>query len=229
MKQNHSELSDAEVIFGLQRNDRSVEKSFYLSCKSYFTSRKGAVIHLHNGAREDKDIFQDSFMNLWKEIQVKRIYVRDNHAWRIDRHGQGRQMTASLMTYLMSIAKNKNLEEIREQEIYGAKIPDVPNVPDMPEDEKLKNNRSWDTEPEPFTRDWIVWQCVRNLPPRCKEILTLFYYECRSLDEILKIRNENQSKDGLKTGKSKCLKNLTEKVSEQFNRYHLKPYRHEQG
>jgi len=206
------ELSDPEVIEGLQHNDVAVERSFYLSCQRYFKDRHSGVFDFKGGAKDEQDLFQDSFLKLWQEIQTRQIYVRDNYAWRIDRNGNDRKMSASLRTYLLSIAKYKNYELIREEEIY---VPERINASDR-EDE----------QPEQYTSEWIVEMCVNALPPRCKEILTLFYYEGKSLDEILAIREENQSKLGLKSGKSKCMKSLKDKITEEFERHNLKPYSH---
>lgn len=207
---SQTQLSDKEVIEGLQQCDRSVERSFYLSCQRYFNAIHSRVLDTRSGAQEAQDIFHDSFSMLWREIQIRRIYIRDNYAWRTDRSGNDRIMSASLKTYLMAIAKYRNYELLREEEIY---VSGDTNLPDKPEEEADEN-----------TSEWIVGQCVNMLPPRCKDILTLFYYEGKSLDEILSIRNENQSKDGLKTGKSKCIKSLKEKILSQFKLYNLKPY-----
>ncbi len=212
MARNYTELTDAEVIDGIQSNNAVIEKEFYLSCKSYFIDRRMGVLDFKGGAQEEMDLFQDSFLKLWQEIQTRRIHIRDNYAWRTDKSGNNRKMSASLKTYLMAIAKYKNYELIREEDIY---VQEQTNISDRADD-----------EPEEFTREWIVEQCVNGLPQRCKEILTLFYYDGKSLDEILALRRENQSKDGLKTGKSKCMKTLKEKITEQFNRYNLKPCYH---
>lgn len=210
------DLTDAEVIEGIQSNNGSVEKTFYLSCQKYFKERRAGVFDHKSGAQEAQDLFQDSFLMLWQEIQARRIYVRDNYAWRTDRSGKNRKMSASLKTYLMAIAKYKNYELLREEEIYVAEPANAPDTPNTLEEEA-----------DEYTSEWIVEQCVNTLPPRCKHILTLFYYEGKSLDEILAIRNENQSKDGLKTGKSKCMKTLKEKILNQFKLYNLKPYGYE--
>lgn len=207
-----TELSDTEVIEGLQHNDISVERSFYLSCQRYFKDRRSGVFDFKGGAQDEEDLFQDSFLKLWQEIQARQIYVRDNYAWRIDGNGNDRRMSASLKTYLLAIAKYKNYELIREEEVYA---PEQASIADREED-----------TPEEFTSEWIVEMCVNTLPPRCKEILTLFYYENKSLDEILEIRNENQSKDGLKSGKSKCMKSLKDRISAEYERRNLKPYCH---
>lgn len=206
-------LSDLEIIKGLQVCDKKIEESFYLSCRRYFIARRfGVLAAVHTGAREPQDLFQDSFLKLWQEIQARRIFVCDNYTWRIDKEGVGRRMSATLKTYLMAIAKYKNYENIREEEIY-------------------ENNESFgvdiiDEEPEDDLIRWIVTRCVNQLPDRCKEILTLFYYENKSLDEILAIRKENQSKDGLKTGKSKCVKNLRDKISRDLEQHNIKMYSH---
>ncbi len=208
-----TDLTDIEIIEGLQNNDEFVEKSFYISCRKYlFNFRSGVFDFNRKGAREPQDIFQDSFLALWQEIQEHRIYVRDNYAWRIDRQGVSRRMSATLITYLMAIAKNKNFENIREEEIYGETTAGL--------------NESIDEHPEENYRRWIVIQCVNKLPNRCKEILTLFYFEKKSLDEIMSIRKENQSKDGLKTGKSKCMKSLKELITKQLELNKLKPLSH---
>lgn len=209
-KSKNNDLTDAEVIVGLQSNDREVEQSFYLACQRYFKERRGGVFDSGKGAKEAQDLFQDSFLLLWQEIQARRIYVQDGHVWRTDRAGNQRKMSASLMTYLMAIVKYKNYELLREADIY---MSDPVTLPDTPEEEADSN-----------TSEWIVAQCIAMLPQRCKEILTLFYYEGKSLDEILAIREENQSKDGLKTGKSKCMKSLKAKILAQFKLYNLRPH-----
>lgn len=72
-------------------------------------------------------------------------------------------------------------------------------------------------------RERTVYSCVLELPPRCKEILTMFYYDGLSLDEIMEERGEkNISKNGLKTAKYKCMENLKAKVKNSFARLKLK-------
>lgn len=207
-KKDNKVLTDTEIIEGLQDNDKKIENLFYLSCRSYFVERRsGIFVFEQNGAREPQDIFQESFLKLWQEIQSRRIFIHNNYAWRIDKNGVGRKMSASLKTYLMAIAKYKNYENIREEEIYADEPTTFTEIESDESDEDFRN--------------WIVTQCVNNLPDRCKDILTLFYYENKSLDEILSIRKESRSKDGLKTGKSKCIKTLRERISKEFEHYNL--------
>ena len=61
------------------------------------------------------------------------------------------------------------------------------------------------------------------MPPRCKEILTMFYYDNMSLDEIIEARGEkNISKNGLKVGKYKCMEALKDKIKEAYIKLGLK-------
>lgn len=200
-------LSDLEVISGFQNSDSNVESIFYKDCYRYFREKFIKVLPYSSDFAGLDDLFQDSFLLLWDEIQTKKIHIRDNHLCRFDKNGVSKRMTASLQTYLMSIVKYKNFEMVRESELYV---------------ENYEGEATFEEEPPELCVDDVVSLTVNSLPQRCKEILTLFYYERKSLDEILLIRRENTSKDGLKSGKSKCLAKLKEKILVELNKYHLK-------
>lgn len=51
------------------------------------------------------------------------------------------------------------------------------------------------------------------MPEQCRIILTLFYYDGCSLDEILQALPSYKDKDSLKNRKSKCLKELRKSSS----------------
>ena len=65
-------VSDAEVIHGIQNRNESVTESFFYECKKYFMSSYKAIFY-----REDikDDIFQQSFVKLWTEIETKKIIL----------------------------------------------------------------------------------------------------------------------------------------------------------
>ena len=72
-----------------------------------------------------------------------------------------------------------------------------------------------DDNPESL-RERIVADCVFELPPRCKEILTMFYYEGKKLDNIMMELPTFTSKDALKTAKNKCYTTLKNNVLQQY-------------
>ena len=68
----------------------------------------------------------------------------------------------------------------------------------------------------------IVDDCIQSLSPHCVEILTLFYYKGKSLDEILEIRKgKNENKNGLKSAKTKCMATLKERTRDKFAKYKI--------
>ena len=72
------------------------------------------------------------------------------------------------------------------------------------------------------SRARVVDEAIEALPSGCREILILFYYKGKSLDEIMELRKDkNSSKNGLKSAKTKCLETLKNRVEEQFRRFNL--------
>lgn len=213
MRKNNSDEStptdDAGVISSLQRGDDSAARCFFRRARDYFMENAASVPSSlpSDGAQaghEKTDIFQEAFIRVWTEIAARKIYVGpDGCPWRLDRSGTGRPMTASLITFIMAVARNRSLELMREEEIFGTSLTDEAfDVVAEPEGETSGD----------VGRESVVELCVQELPPHCREILTMFYYEHKSLDEILATRGRGQSKDGLKSAKSKCLARLRESV-----------------
>jgi DNA-directed RNA polymerase specialized sigma24 family protein len=103
----------------------------------------------------------------------------------------------------MAIAKNRHLKELRTDgpsvlvDIDGKAICGEPVDVDVTE--KERKMQAIDDE-------------LAKLSNHCREILTLFYVKRMSLEQIMMSRSENTSKDGLKTSKSKCLRQLKTNV-----------------
>ena len=64
----------------------------------------------------------------------------------------------------------------------------------------------------------IISYCISRLPKRCRQILTMFYYEEKTLDDIMKELPSFESKDALKTAKYKCMENLRKTVKTIYQR-----------
>ncbi len=193
-------LSDPDIIAGIIAGDQSVERRFYFDCQRYFMEKREAVFEFSSASRQPLDLFQESFMKLWTEIQSRHIFVSGGKVFRISRDGNPRPMKATLHTYLMAVARYKNLELLREDDIFS---------PATGQDEPL------DMAPEDYemTIDGIALMEVSAMSRRCREILTMFYVEGKSLDEILEARPENKSKNGLKSSKAKCMAALKERIT----------------
>lgn len=206
--------TDVEVVKGLQSRDRKTEDWFYESARRYFDSSFDEVFFDKDSRQE---IFQRAFIKLWTEITDGRIMAENDKLVRQQQNGQYVPMTCALNTFMMAFAKTEFRELTRStKESYFDELFDDADEADVIE-------TSFDKEEDIDTlKDRIVDECIQQMPPRCVEILTLFYYEGKSLDEILALRKENTSKDGLKTGKNKCMNTLRDKITVQFRKFNLK-------
>ena len=163
-----------------------------------------------------QEIFQCAFLKLWTEIDNRRICVTDDTVCRQQSDGVYRPLTCTLLTFLMAFAHNEYREIVRSDkeeyvgELFEEKQAELTELSyEQSEEEEEQKNR-------------IVDECILQLPPRCVEILTLFYHEGKSLDEIMELRKEkNSSKNGLKSAKNKCMTTLRERVAAEMKRYHL--------
>lgn len=213
MKQPSQRLTDKEVVMGLSKRERSVEEWFYRSARRYFNEHFNQIFF---DADSKQEIFQQSFLKLWMEIDNGRIRLIDNTICRQQANGQYLAMTCSLTTFLISFARTEYREMVRnKKEDNWPELPDTINhqephaLPMEDSVEEIKNR--------------VVDSCIQQMPPRCLDILTMFYYKGMNLDQILEARQEhNSSKNGLKTAKNKCMNTLREKIAAEFEKLNLK-------
>ena len=129
-----------------------------------------------------RDIYQDAVIVLYENIL----------------NGKLTKMQSSIKTYLFAIGKYKLIKELREAE----------NSPIIELNEKLLLN-----EMEPLQENDVNEQVLQlrkgynQLGGKCKEVLRLFYYEGKKLDEI-QVHLNYDSKDTVKSQKSRCLRQL---------------------
>lgn len=197
--------TDTEVVRGLQQRDGRMEEYFYNTAQKYFNEHFRDVFFDQDSKQE---IFQTAFLKLWTEVNNDKISLRDNVICRQQKSGEYIPMTCSLMTFMMAFARNEFREMVRKvRENPYAEITETM----LHDDDAVMI----DGENPEAQKARIVDDCIQRMSPRCIEVLTLFYYEGKSLDEIMEIRGEkNTSKDGLKTAKNKCMNTLRERVSE---------------
>lgn len=203
--------TDAEYVRLIQDKHDKVTEEFYHLARRYFKNSYRSVF-----SRMDlmEDIFQQSFVKLWTEIETGKIFVSENEElFRYDRNGNIRKLTCSLNTFLIDIAKNDYRSWLRNERL--TLEDDFESFAHMEEVKSV----AWGDESAETLREQIVNSCILELPPRCKEILTMFYYQGMTLDEIIIARGEkNISKNGLKTGKYKCMESLKAKVRDTFSK-----------
>ncbi|MBO4964097.1 MAG: sigma-70 family RNA polymerase sigma factor [Prevotella sp.] len=208
-------LSDKEYVVSIQNGEERVMEQFFRICRRYFMDSYRQIFR-----REDikEDIFQQSFVKLWAEIETRRIFIgEDDCLYRFDKKGNIRKFACSLKTFLLDIAKNDYRDWLRKDRL--VLTDDMEIYHRSMEIKQVYCN----SESQESMRERIVTSCMFELPSRCKDILTMFYCKGMSLDEIIKARGEKHtSKNGLKSGKYKCMELLKAKVRETYKMYHLK-------
>lgn len=198
--------TDVQIVEAYQTGNKKIQQFWYDKCRSQFAKGTSNYGGLTDYDRDD--LFQDSFIILWEKMEHHQIYILGNTIHVISKNGDN--IVPDLIGYFMRIVKNKYLEMFR---VGKYEIPLNEVVTSSNED--FFDDLYWDEDPE-VEKDRIVSQCLLSLPKSCLEILTMFYYEKKSLEQILEERPENNSYDGLKSRKSKCMTNLKKRITESF-------------
>lgn len=202
----HKSYSDIQIVGAYQTGDKKIQQFWYDKCRSQFgkgTSNYGGLTDY-----DRDDLFQDSFIILWEKMESHQIYILDGTVHVTTKKGDS--IIPDMLGYFMRIVKNKYLEMFHSGK-YVIPINEVV----ASSNENFFEELYWDEDPD-VEKDRIVSQSLLSLPKSCLEILTMFYYEKKSLEQILEERPENTSYDGLKSQKSKCMTNLKKRITESF-------------
>lgn len=198
--------SDIQIVGAYQTGDKKIQQFWYDKCRSQFgkgTSNYGGLTDY-----DRDDLFQDSFIILWEKMESHQIYILDGTVHVTTKKGDS--IIPDMLGYFMRIVKNKYLEMFHSGK-YVIPINEVV----ASSNENFFEELYWDEDPD-VEKDRIVSQSLLSLPKSCLEILTMFYYEKKSLEQILEERPENTSYDGVKSRKSKCMINLKKRITESF-------------
>lgn len=203
---------EAEMVDGMFRNDKSAQYKLYAYCADYYYKTYRKFFNMPQDALDE--IFQESFIVLWKQIVNRDISANEGRVLGKDKL----PMSSNLQTYFMSIAKNKYLEWQHEH----------PYEAD-PETEMGKQFRKNGFDEKEYMKTLyenssdilldILTDVIAHMSARCNEILTKFYYEGKSLDRILEETPSIESKNALKSKKNKCMNILRVTANNIYDRY----------
>lgn len=203
---------EARLVAGMAGIRRRTQYELYAYCADYFWANYRGVFFADEIAAAE--ILQNAFIAFWKNIEGRRIYAEDGIVMGKDHQ----PLSGSILTYFMSIARNKYLEYGREHPIYAD--------PETELGRQLKAE-GFDTNEyidllydsgENAMLD-IIADVISHMSPRCSLILTKFYYEEKPLETILKEMPTIESYDALKTKKNKCMNTLRKSARDIYKRY----------
>lgn len=191
---------ETDFIDRIKANDRTVLGELFLRYQrmvfSYITS--------HGGSEADaEDMLQEAIIVLWQKVCAPQKSGDD-----------GFKLTSKLGTYIMAIAKNKWMAELRKRKRYTADgnltLPGV-------------DSRGEPVDEAPSSLDCLLAeeksQAVHNalqaINPNCKKLLLLFYFEERSMKDIAK-QLGFANMDVAKSKKHQCKKSLEAALKKQI-------------
>lgn len=173
-------LDESTIIQGIRNNNTMIITYAY---KKYFPSVAN-FIKLNGGNDDDaKDIFQEAMMVVFHNSQKENF-----------------QLSCQLNTYIYSISKNLWFTELRRQNKTTSQIEDFDQL--VNEDELMLEEAE-----EKIIAQNNLRLSLNSLGEPCKSILTAYYIEHLSMQEIAKKMGYTNSENA-KNQKYKCLLRL---------------------
>ena len=178
-------FSDRQFIQRIQENDKKVLGEIYIKYEKQVFN----YIKTHGGDDFDaEDMLQESIIVLWQNVNNDKF-----------------DLSSKLGTYIVAVAKNKWRGQLRKRnKISNAEISENTINPD-------KNPLEFVLSAE---KENIIKSAFELIQPICKQLLMLFYFEERNIEEItkmLKFSNSNVTK----SKKYQCKRSLESVLQKQ--------------
>ncbi len=178
---------ERSIVERIRQNDRTVLGELFVQNEKMI----GSYIVSHGGNDADaEDILQEAIIVLWQKANAEDF-----------------QLTSKVSTFLMAVAKNKWMAEMRKRKRWSNQEPDV-NLPDESDSslDALVSNE----------RIASVKEALDSMNEVCKNILIMFYFEEKSLDVIAKELGFSNA-GVVKSKKYQCKKALQERLQKMMN------------
>lgn len=144
------------ILEGFRKNDENILKEVY---RDVFPKVRVHILKNSGNEAKAKDIFQEAFIACWQNVK--------NHKF---------DGTGSLEAYLFAIAKNKWTDHLRSARFRKTVHQDVIPLIDQKEEEDQDNEAQNEQD--------IMKRALHQLGNGCKNLLTLFYFERKNMEEI---------------------------------------------
>jgi len=118
-------------------------------------------------------------------------------------NGKVNNLNVQLETYVFAIGKNKIVDHFRQTK----KDIEIERFPDIFSSEDEMFDFFYEEASDVDRRDMIVYKAVSQMQNHCKEILSLFYWNKKSMEAIAEQMNYS-SPDVAKTAKSRCMQKI---------------------
>ncbi|KAB5491387.1 RNA polymerase sigma factor [Flagellimonas hadalis] len=146
------------ILEGFRKNDETILEEVY---QSVFPQVRVHIFKNSGDEAQAKDIYQEAFIACWQNVK--------------DHKFDG---TGSLEAYLFTIAKNKWTDHLRSARFKKTVHQDVISLIGQEEDKDEDQDNEVQNEQEAMKR------ALHQLGNGCKNLLTLFYFERKNMEEI---------------------------------------------
>lgn len=176
-------IAGQKQLNAIKANDEAFLKDFY---QNNYHKVEAYVLKNNGSVDEAKDIFQEAFIAVWRNIQLNKFKPGNE---------------TSLSGYLYQIAKNKWLDHLRSS--HHKKVIPIDDAPIFEEG----------SIPEEESRYiGLVSEGFKHLGKNCKEVLIRFYYKKDPLKEIAKSFGWTEAT--VRNNKYRCLQQLRDSVKD---------------
>lgn len=177
--------SQDQLIKAIQANNERVLKQLY---KANFYKTEQYIIANSGSIADAKDIFQEAFVTVWENVQDNKFVPKNESA---------------LNGYLYTIAKNKWLNHLN-----SARYRKTNSVKNYTQTLNNKNFIETDVFDEDEENNKInnFANAFDVLGDPCKKLLSVFYYDNKSLRDISKLFNITEA--SARNKKYRCLEKL---------------------
>ena len=177
-------LKQEELVRAIMADDDSVLKWLYQ--ENYYKTEKYVVEN--SGSQEQaKDIFQDAFITVWENVKDSKFVPQNQTA---------------LNGYIYTVAKNKWLDFLKSSHFKKTKSLEAHTY-------KIEDKNNTQDEIDANASEEKIAKVVSTfglIDEACKKILTVFYYENKSLRKIAEELNITEA--SARNKKYRCLEKL---------------------
>jgi RNA polymerase sigma factor (sigma-70 family) len=183
-QQQPAEHTNIPQVQAIKANDETAIRQLYVS--NYARVEK-FVLNNNGSIEQAKDIYQEAFIAVWRNIQLNRFQPQSDTA---------------LDGYLYQIAKNKWIDHLRSGH-YTKMV-------------RMENTRLPEEDATVYTEENQYISAVKkyfhHLGDNCKKILTMFYYENASMKVIAQEMGWTDAT--AKNNKYRCIQKLKELINQ---------------
>lgn len=155
-------LEQEELVKAIQANDQRILKLVYQ--ENYYKTEK-YVLSNSGSIAQAKDNYQEAFISVWENVQDNKFVPKNETA---------------LNGYIYTVAKNKWLDYLKSARFKKTNSLDGYEYKIESEDGIVVDNY----EEESASKLEMVVANFNDIDDTCKKLLTVFYYDCKSLREI---------------------------------------------